>query len=92
MAERRAASRARHDSVLELYDASGRLLERSVRLVDVSATGARLTTTAVLRKGGEVRGRLRLLKEGVKEFGGRVLWVKERTNSNLYGIAFDWVR
>lgn len=78
--------------MLELYDASGRLLEQSVRLVDVSATGARLSTTAVLRKGAALRGRLRLLKEGVKEFGGRVLWVKERPNHNLYGVAFDWLR
>lgn len=76
----------------ELYGASGRLIEETVRLVDISATGARLATTAVLRKGAAVQGRLRLLKEGVKEFGGRVLWVKEKTNFNLYGIAFDWVR
>lgn len=78
--------------MLELYDGSGRPLEGTVRLVDVSATGARLTSTALLRKGAALRGRMRLFKEGVKEFGGRVLWVKERTNFNLYGVAFDWLR
>jgi hypothetical protein len=92
MAEKRRAARVHHDSIPELYDETGRLLEENVRLVDVSATGAQIATTATLVKGSTIRGRLRLLKEGVVSFGGRVLWAKEKENFILYGIEFNWIR
>ncbi len=92
MADKRRASRSRHDSVPEFYDAAGRRVAEAVRLVDVSATGARIATTANLAKGASVRGRMRLLKEGVVEFVGRILWMKEKENFNLYGIEFNWIR
>jgi len=90
--ETRRSPRVPHDSVLELYDAEGRLTAGGVTLVDVSAVGASFTTTRVFVKGEKVRGRLRLLDAGVLEVAGRVVRLKERTNSTLYGVEFDSVR
>ena len=88
----RRGARTRHDSVLELYDGSGRLLADVMRLVDVSSVGVSFTSTLVFAKGAAIRGRLRLLGAGVLEIAGRVVRVKERTNSVLYGVEFDSVK
>lgn len=88
----RRSPRVRHDSVLELYDEEGRLAAGAATLVDVSSVGISFTTTRAFAKGAQVRGRLRLLDAGVLEITGRVVRLKERTNSTLYGVEFDSVR
>ncbi len=90
--DRRLTIRRPHDSVLEILGRSGRVLVRVARLVDVSANGARFTTTLTLRPGRALRARLRLLGEGVLEIEGRVVWARRRANSMQYGLAFESVR
>ena len=90
--EERRAPRVPHDSVLELFDAEGRLMAEALKLVDVSSLGASFSTTRLFAKGAKIRGRLRLLNFGVLEIEGRVVRLKERTNSTLYGVRFDSVK
>ena len=78
-----------HDSTLELYDEQGGLIADALILVDVSAVGASFSTTRAFAKGAKVRGRLRLFGTGVIEISGRVVRVKEKTNSTLYALEFD---
>jgi hypothetical protein len=85
--ERRKAPRARHDSVLELYDASGRLLGGG-RLVDVSAAGACFMSARRFAKGVRLRARVRLLGAGARESAARVVRVQSKTNFTLYGLEF----
>lgn len=88
----RRSTRTKHDSVLELFDQSGRLLAGTARLVDLSAVGVGFTSTHVFAKGEPVRGRVRLLNIGLLVIAGRVVRVKERTNCTFYGVEFDSVK
>jgi hypothetical protein len=90
--EKRRAPRAKHDSVLEIYDAEGHLIIGIGRLVDFSNVGTCFSSTKVLDKGQKVTARIRLLKEGALEVSARVIWVKKKTNTNLYGIEFDSIQ
>lgn len=90
--ESRRSSRHRHDSTLEILGATGGASVGVARLVDVSAGGASFVTTAVFVRGASLRGRIRLLGAGVLEFAGRIVRVKEKTNSTLYAVEFETVR
>ncbi|OGS42024.1 MAG: hypothetical protein A2506_09815 [Elusimicrobia bacterium RIFOXYD12_FULL_66_9] len=90
--EARRGARYRHDSVLEILDESGESIVDIVRLVDVSSVGASFSTAHRFAKGATIRGRLRLLSAGVLKITGRVVRVKERSNSTLYAIEFESVR
>jgi hypothetical protein len=90
--EKRRAPRASHDSVLEIYDSDGHLIIGIGRLVNFSNVGVCFSSTKVLEKGQKVFARIRLLKEGALEVSARVVWVKKRPNSMLYGIEFDTVQ
>lgn len=90
--ENRRAVRAKHDSVLELQDEEGRAISGVVRLIDVSAVGASFASTAALRKGMRLHGRLRLLRTGALDIAGRVVRIKEGSNVTYYGIEFEAVK
>lgn len=90
--ENRRAPRAKHDSVLEIFDESGHLITAVGRLVNFSSVGACFSTTKVLDKGEWFRVRLRLLKEGKMEARARVVWSRRKTNAILYGIEFEKVK
>lgn len=90
--EARRGVRSRHDSVLEILDETGDVLVDVVRLVDVSSVGLSFATTHAFAKGAPIHARLRLLNAGVLKIMGRVVRVKEKTNSTLYAIAFESVR
>ena len=90
--EKRKTSRVRHDSVLELYDETGRLLAGALKLVDLSSSGASFSTTQAFSKGARIRGRLRLPDVGILEITGRIVRFKERTNATVYAVEFDSVR
>jgi hypothetical protein len=87
--ESRRAPRTPHDSVLELHDENGRLMEGTLKLFDVSASGASFSTTKKFAKGARIRGRMRLLGKGAVEITGRIVRFKERENSTLYAVEFD---
>lgn len=87
--ENRRAPRHRHDSVLEIFDDSGHLIMGIGRLVNFSNVGACFSATKMFTKGQKLQARLRLLKEGRIEVAARVVWVRRRTNSILYGIEFE---
>lgn len=89
--DKRRAPRIRHDSVLEIYDDRGRLLDAVIRLIDVSAVGAAFASTVAFAKGETVRARLRLLNADPLEIRGRVVRIQEKTNYSVYGIEFESV-
>jgi len=90
--EKRRAPRAKHDSVLEIYDADGHLIIGIGRLVNFSNVGICFSSTKVLNKGQKLTARVRLLKEGTIEVTARVVWVEKKSNSFLYGIEFDSIQ
>ena len=90
--ENRRAPRTGHDSVLEIYDAEGDLIIGIGRLVNFSNVGVCFTSTKLLTKGQKLCARIRLLKEGALEASARVVWVKKRPNSMVYGIEFDSIQ
>jgi hypothetical protein len=90
--EKRRAPRARHDSVIELYDADGHLIIGIGRLVNFSNVGICFSSTKVLTKGQKLHARLRLLKEGALEVSARVVWVDKKPGSMFYGLEFDSVQ
>ena len=88
----RRALRVKHDSVLELLDEEGRLIESVLKLHDVSGAGAGFTTTHAFAKGAKIRGRLRLLGVGVLDIAGRIVRLEHRGNATFYAVEFDWVK
>jgi hypothetical protein len=90
--EKRRAPRSGHDSVLELFDRTGRKLTGIGRLVNFSNHGACFASVYPFKKGAIVRARLRLLREGVLDISGRIIWTRQHTNLTLYGIKFSAVR
>ncbi len=92
MNEKRRAPRARHDSVVEIFDSEGHLIIGIGRLVNFSNVGICFSSTKVLEKGKPLVARVRLLKEGALEVSARVVWVKKKPNSMCYGIEFDSIQ
>jgi hypothetical protein len=89
--EKRRSPRKRHDSVLEAFDDSGNLVAGIGRLVDFSTVGACFSSTKIFEKGSKLHVRLRLLNEGPLEIVSRIVWVRRKVNTFLYGIEFDKV-
>ena len=92
MNEKRRAPRAHHDSAIEIYDSEGHLIIGIGRLVNFSNVGICFSSTKILEKGKKLVARVRLLKEGALELSARVVWVKKRPTSMLYGIEFDSIQ
>jgi hypothetical protein len=88
----RRAPRVRHDSVLEILDDEGGLLAGVARLVDVSSVGVSFCTPHAFAKGAKIRARLRLMEAGVLQITGRIVRIKEKTNTTLYAVEFDSVK
>jgi hypothetical protein len=90
--EARRSPRYPHDSVLELIDETGALMTGVETLVDVSSVGASFTTTRPFKRGASIHARLRLLGVGVLEITGRIVRMKEKSNTTLYAVEFDSVK
>jgi len=89
---RRAQNRDRHDSVLEVYDGTGKSIAWTAKLVDFSAGGAAFSATRLLMKGTRLHACVRILGKGTIEIFGHVVWSRRKTNTNLYGIKFDSIK
>jgi len=87
-AENRRAKRDPHDSVLELFDDSGKLITGIGRLVNVSKTGACFSSTKTYEKGKPLRARIRTLRDGVTECAAEIVWVRKKPTVTLYGVRF----
>lgn len=90
--ENRRAPRTKHDSILEIFDTSGHLIEGVGRLVDFSNVGVCFSSTKVLRNGQKLHTRIRLLREGLLEADAHIVWSKKRSNVMLYGLEFDSIQ
>ena len=90
--EKRRSPRASHDSVLEIYDADGHLIIGIGRLMNFSNVGICFSSSKVLEIGQQVIARMRLLKEGALEASARVVWIKKKPNTLLYGVEFDSIQ
>jgi hypothetical protein len=89
--EGRRSPRGRHDSVVEIYDDSGKFIADVVRLVNFSSVGACFSSPKLFAVNARLRLRLRLLREGRLNVSGRIVWAKKRVNTILYGIEFEKV-
>ena len=89
--EKRRARRDRHDSVIEILGAAGKLLD-SGRLVDYSNTGASFFSRKTMPQGAKLKLRVRLLEQGVLDISARIVWARKEGVGNLYGIKFDSVQ
>ncbi len=89
--EKRRARRDKHDSVVEIFDGSGKL-KGTGRLADFSLSGISFSSEETFRKGEKLCARLRLLGKGVMEASGEVVWAREENNRRLYGVKFDSLR
>ena len=90
--EKRRAPRAKHDSVLEIVDRSGRVISAVGRLVNVSTVGVCFASTHSFKKGDKIHARVRLLREGRLNVNGHIVWTRKKSNHFLYGMEFDAVR
>ena len=85
------ARRDRHDSVVEIFGAAGKLID-SGRLVDFSKTGAAFFSLKAMKQGDKLHLRVRLLEKGVLDIAAQVVWVRKEGAGNLYGMKFDAVQ
>ena len=83
------AYRARHDSVIEVYDEDGKSVFWSGKLVNSSVGGVCFSTTKELSVGEHILARVRIFGEGVREIAGRIVWMRPDKNCCLYGLKFD---
>lgn len=88
MAEKRRASRNKHNSTIEFFDDNGGLVG-SGRLIDHSATGASFSVSERHVLGERVRARLRLFEKGILDVTGTVVWRRQSGNVTIYGVRFD---
>ena len=87
--EKRRAARAKTNAVIDLDDEAGGYSPGNAQLQDLSVWGACLSSTLSLQKGQSIRGRIHSPTEGLLQVSGHVVWVKQRNNDYLYGIAFS---
>ena len=90
--EKRRAPRVRHDSVVEILDASGTILIGTARLVDFSKVGLCIAGSLAVSPGDAVHARVRLLREGILEIVGRVVWLRKKPTGCQYGISAESTR
>lgn len=89
--DKRRARRDRHDSVIEIFGADGKL-EGTGRLADFSESGVSFSSEETFPKGEKVKARLRLLHKGVLDVSGEVVWVRGEGKRRQYGVKFDTVQ
>jgi hypothetical protein len=89
--DKRRAPRVSHNSVVEIYDESGREIAATGRLVDFSKVGVCFSSTSQFTVNTELRLRLRILREGRLYVRGRIVWAKKQANRILYGLEFQKV-
>ena len=86
--DKRRAPRDRHNSVIEIFDAEGKITA-SGRLVDFSKVGASFSVGAAIVIPEKFRARLRFLSEGVLDVTARVVRTRREKNATHYAIKFD---
>jgi hypothetical protein len=90
--DNRRAPRKRHNSVIEVFDGSGKVIAWTGKLVDCSETGACFSTVRNLADGERLQARLRLLDRGVLDISAHVIWRRKGLRDSNYGIKFDSVQ
>lgn len=86
--EKRRAPRARHDSVIEIFNVEGSV-GATGRLVDFSTAGASFSVGDPVVMPEVFRARLRFFGQGVIEVQARVVWIRRDKNATHYGIKFE---
>lgn len=86
--DKRRAPRYPHDSVIEIFDAEGKVAATG-RLKDFSKVGASFLVGDQAALPEKFRARLRFLERGVIEVEARVVRVTREKNATCYGIKFD---
>ena len=81
--------RAHHDSVMEVYNETGKTIAWSGKLVDFSPGGLCFSAERQLKPGEHIKARIRIFGEGIMEVSGNVAWARQENNRWLYGLKFD---
>jgi len=89
--DKRRAPRNKHDSVIEIFDAEGKVAATG-RLVDFSTVGASFSVGDPVVMPEKFRARLRFIDKGVLEAEARVVRITREKNFTHYGIKFDSLR
>ncbi|MEA3307048.1 MAG: PilZ domain-containing protein [Elusimicrobiota bacterium] len=88
----RKHNRNAHDSVLEAFEEYGKRLIWTAKLINFSTGGASFSTKRDLKKGQLIFARLRIPEQGVMQVTGKVVWIKEKTSTFVYGMKFDSIK
>jgi len=86
--EKRRAPRARHDSVIEIFNVEGEV-SCIGRLIDFSSVGASFSVGVPIVMPDKFHVRMRFMGKGVFEAQARVAWTRRQKNATRYGIVFD---
>ncbi len=89
--DKRRAPRNKHDSVIEIFDAAGKI-SATGRLSDFSVAGASFSTGNGAALPEKFRARLRFLDKGVLEVEARVVRTRKEKNATHYGVKFDSIK
>src|SRR5690242_1101179 len=87
--DKRRGARRRHESALEIFDASGQFITGTGRLIDVSTVGVCFSSNKKLAPGEPDRARFGLLNGEVVEVASHVVWARRKPHDTLYGLACD---
>jgi hypothetical protein len=87
-ADKRNATRAASDFIVEIYEPDGKTLIGIGRLVNLSVTGACIDTSVVLLAKMPLVVRLLMKKVHLLTLASDVMWVKPQANNRQYGVKF----
>jgi hypothetical protein len=88
--EKRRERRVKCNLFIEIMDHQEHVANIG-RLLNLSSTGACITSNADLRRGEPVLARLPTLRNGANRISGRVVWARATSSSTLYGIQLNRV-
>ncbi len=86
--DQRHAPRTPCNMLLELLDVT-ESTSATGSLVNISATGACIISSAILLKDDPITVRLPTMKKGANKLSGRVVWLRSNPGSTLYGIRLN---
>jgi len=89
--EQRRVKRIKSDAAFDLDVGKNGFTKGNATLLDISVWGACISSTVPLKEGQQIRGRVRSDTEGFLHISGHIVWLKQKENVTLYGIAFDKV-
>lgn len=83
------AERVKNDSVMEVFDSSGKVLSWSARLSDYSSTGAAFLSDKDLAPGEEIKAGIRIFGKGYFKITGKIVRKEKKDGLNFYAVKYS---